>query len=60
MATLSIRKLSDKTLEKYRKIIDDGGELTPRQIKALDGHALITNSAFVEALLRLGKAVSDD
>jgi len=50
--TISIRRLSDKTLAKYQQIIADGGELTPRQKKALQGHALITNTEFIEALLR--------
>ncbi len=39
MATFSIRRLSDATLAKYQRIIAEGGELTPRQQKALDGGA---------------------
>ena len=56
MATFSIRRLTDKTLQKYQAIIADGGELTGRQKKALEGHCLITNTDFVEALLRPDKA----
>ncbi len=50
--TRTLRRLSDKTLAKYQQIIESGGELTPRQKRALEGHALITNSQVVEALLR--------
>lgn len=42
MATLSLRRLSDKTLEKYQKIIESGEDLTPRQIKNLESHNLMT------------------
>lgn len=52
MATFSIRRLSDATLAKYQRIIAEGGTLTPRQKRALEGHALITNRTFVDALLR--------
>ena len=55
MATLSIRRLSDATLAKYQRIIDEGGELTPRQKRELEGHALITNDRFVTVLLRPDK-----
>ncbi|OPZ87138.1 MAG: hypothetical protein BWY76_00610 [bacterium ADurb.Bin429] len=55
MATLSLRRLSGATLAKYQRIIESGGELTPRQKRALDGHALITNDRFIEALLRPDK-----
>jgi hypothetical protein len=48
----SIRRLTEATLAKYTAIINDGGELTARQRKALEGHAMITNDKFVEALLR--------
>jgi len=52
MTRISIRRLSDKTLEKYQRIISEGGELTPRQKSALVGHNLICDTAWVEALLR--------
>jgi hypothetical protein len=55
MATFSIRRLSDATLTKYQRILAEGGELTPRQKRALEGHALITDRAFVNALLRPDK-----
>jgi len=60
MATFSIRRLSDATLAKYQRIIAEGGELTPRQKQALEGHALITDRAFVDALLQSGKREDKD
>lgn len=48
----TLHRLSDKTLAKYQQIVESGGKLTPRQKRALEGHALITNSQVVEALLR--------
>lgn len=49
---ITLRRLSDKTLAKYQQIVESGGELTPRQKRALESHALITNRPLVEALLR--------
>lgn len=41
MGTISLRRLSDKTLKKYEEL-ERKGELTPRQEKALLGHRIIT------------------
>jgi hypothetical protein len=42
MATLSLRRLSEKTLKKYQDIIESGGELTPRQKANLRSHQMMT------------------
>jgi len=42
------------------RIIAEGGELTPRQKRAMEGHALITDRAFVDALLQSGKREDKD
>lgn len=62
MNTISIRRLSDATLAKYQRIIDAGGELTPRQKRALEGHMLIADRVLVTALLQSNKncEVSDE
>ena len=41
MGTISLRRLSDKTLARYLEL-EKNGQLTPRQERALAGHRLLT------------------
>ena len=49
MTTISFRRLSDKTLQKY-EALEREGKLTSRQKRALEGHRLLPLA--VEAMIQ--------
>jgi len=56
MGTISLRRLSDKTLAKYEQL-EKEGKLTPRQANALWGHRNLTR--YVDAAHRAVKEESE-